>query len=158
MKKSIKLFLLVVLSGLIWSCKKDKAETNANQVTETTTESFQDNSGLQDEAGLTSADFIAKYFPNESLTDVKNTDDGFEITLTNGTEIEFDLNGNLLQVEGNGKAIPHELVPAKIVEYANKNSKTPVTILEYEYKNQVHEINLSNGKEYKFDSDLNLMP
>ncbi len=48
-------------------------------------------------------DYIAANYPDNSIIEAEREDDGYEVTLNNGVELEFDLEGNFLSAEdGNG--------------------------------------------------------
>ncbi len=49
-------------------------------------------------------DYIAANYPENTIIDVERDNEGYEVTLNNGVELEFDLDGNLLSEEdGNGE-------------------------------------------------------
>ncbi|TBW27827.1 PepSY-like domain-containing protein [Gramella sp. KN1008] len=48
-------------------------------------------------------DYIAENYPDNSIIEAEKDDDEYEVTLNNGVELEFDLEGNFLSEEdGNG--------------------------------------------------------
>ncbi len=48
-------------------------------------------------------DYIAENYPDNTIIEAELDDEGYEVTLNNGVELEFDLEGNLISVEdGNG--------------------------------------------------------
>jgi len=48
--------------------------------------------------------YIAENYPENSIIEAERDNKGYEVTLNNGVEMEFDLEGNLLSVEdGNGE-------------------------------------------------------
>lgn len=78
---------------------------------------------------------------------------GYEVILTDGTEISFDKNGNWENVETNiSKSVPSAFIPDAIASYVNKNHKdTRIVGIEKERKG--YEVELSNGIDLKFDTD-----
>ncbi|SKB52976.1 Putative beta-lactamase-inhibitor-like, PepSY-like [Salegentibacter holothuriorum] len=49
-------------------------------------------------------DYIAENYPDNTIIEAEVDEDEYEVTLNNGIELEFDLEGNLLSVEdGNGE-------------------------------------------------------
>lgn len=49
-------------------------------------------------------DYIAANYPENTIIEAERDSEGYEVTLNNGVELEFDLDGNLLSVEdGNGE-------------------------------------------------------
>ncbi|MCG9971319.1 PepSY-like domain-containing protein [Christiangramia crocea] len=48
-------------------------------------------------------DYIAENYPDNTIIEAESEEEGYEVTLNNGIELEFDQNGNLLSEEdGNG--------------------------------------------------------
>lgn len=49
-------------------------------------------------------DYIAENYPDSTIIEAEKDDDEYEVTLNNGVELEFDLEGNFLSAEdGNGE-------------------------------------------------------
>ena len=49
-------------------------------------------------------DYITENYPDNTIIEAEVDEDEYEVTLNNGVELEFDLEGNLLNVEdGNGE-------------------------------------------------------
>lgn len=71
--------------------------------------------------------FITTYFPNATYQTIKKQNradnDGsiYDVFLTNGFEIDFDANGNWVDIDGNHQPVPVELVPEKIQAYVTTN-------------------------------------
>lgn len=75
----------------------------------------------------------------------------YEVTLTDGTEISFDRNGNWDNVEvNNAKSVPSAFVPKAISDYVGKNQKG-TRIVGIDKERNGYDIELSNGVEMKFD-------
>ncbi|WP_264534874.1 PepSY-like domain-containing protein [Flavobacterium sp. N1736] len=100
--------------------------------------------------------FVTTYFPNATyaLIQKKNKldNDGslYDVRLTNNFEIDFDANGNWVDIDGNHQAIPVELVPEKIQAYVTTNYANQfVTSIDKEPT--YIEVELSNNMELIFD-------
>ena len=75
----------------------------------------------------------------------------YEVTLTDGSEITFDRNGNWKEVETNiGKQVPAAYIPAGVRDYVAKNQKG-AHVVGIEKERNGYEVNLSNGIDIKFD-------
>lgn len=58
-------------------------------------------SGLSLPSNITS--FISTNYPGQSITKAEKSSSKYEITLSSGVKLEFDLNGNFKEVSGGGK-------------------------------------------------------
>ena len=75
----------------------------------------------------------------------------YEVTLTDGSEITFDRNGNWKEVETNiGKQVPAAYIPAGVRDYVAKNQKG-AHVVGIEKERNGYEVSLSNGIDIKFD-------
>ena len=101
-------------------------------------------------------DFLRKHFANVGITEAKSTTDGFEVKLASGMEIDFDINGNPVSIDGNDQKIPEAIIPNGILNYVNANLPGQF-ITDYEFKNNQYKIELNNNKEFKFDSKQALL-
>jgi len=149
MSKTVKIFLVLCTLTMILSCKEEAPKVEEIKESEITE--------MQEKVGLMASDFVSKYFKNQSIFEVKNTRDGFEIELTNGVEIEFDINGNVLEIDGNDQVITTEMMPDKILEQLNLLTQEPLYVIEYEHKNENYRVKLQNGETYHFASDFSII-
>ena len=72
------------------------------------------------------------------------------LVLENGTEIDFDKDGNIKEVDCGSSAVPDALVLKPIRDYVAKNFKGQ-KIVGLEVNRKDYEIQLSNGVDLKFD-------
>ena len=83
--------------------------------------------------------------------------DDYEVTLTDGTEISFDRQGNLKEVDtSKNKVVPSKLVPDGITRYVSSSHKGQ-HIVSLERTRSGWEIELSNGIDMKFDRQGNFL-
>lgn len=76
----------------------------------------------------------------------------YEVILTDGTEVQFDRNGNWQEVEVGAKgAIPSSLYPTAIATYLKTNHKGQ-RVVGIKKSRSGYELELGNGVEMKFDS------
>ena len=106
--------------------------------------------------------FVTTYFPSTTyvlITKQNVTDlDGslYDVKLSNNFEIDFDINGNWIDIDGNHQAVPVELVPEKIQTYVTTNYPNQfVTSIDKE-KTTV-EVELSNDLDSVFDLQGNFL-
>ena len=101
-------------------------------------------------------DFINKFFPNNRIILAERDRKKYEIVLENGVELEFFINGELKEVEGNYVAIPPEILPKTV---ANTVAMTfPNTIItKIEKKWNLYEIKLNNSMELYIDVNGQLL-
>lgn len=104
---------------------------------------------------------LTKYFPKKSVNHIKidkklvgNTD--YEVILNDGTEVDFDHNGNWKEIDMGSNAVPEALLPKALVNYVRKNYKG-TKIIGVDKKNNKYEIELSNGLDLEFDRAGNFL-
>lgn len=98
--------------------------------------------------------FINNNFPGDKMTLATEDDDvvrpDYEVRLASGTELEFDYSGLLKKVSSRS-GIPADVVPAAIRNYMATHYPG-AGFREYEIGRKTHEVTLSNGLEFKFNS------
>ncbi|MEO8255671.1 MAG: PepSY-like domain-containing protein [Flavobacterium sp.] len=110
----------------------------------------------------TASTFITTYFPDATYQVIKKQDkpdaDGsiYDVYLTNGFEIDFDANGNWIDIDGNHQAIPVELIPEKISIYITTNYPNQFATSIDNEKTFI-EVELSNNLELVFDLQGNFI-
>ncbi len=99
--------------------------------------------------------FIKQQFPDKKIKLVEKDlgeKPDYEVKLAGGIELEFDEKGEWKKVDCGRRAVPAELVPAKIADYVKANRPkakvTGVTKKCYGY-----EIDLSKGPDLLFDKN-----
>jgi len=101
-------------------------------------------------------EFIQKQFPGSTVaqvdTDSENGGLEYDITLNDGTEIDFDTNNQWKKIDCKVKAVPSTFIPEPIASYVKTNHQSlPITQIE---KNRIgFDIELNNGLELKFDAN-----
>ena len=110
-------------------------------------------------------DYIAINYPDQSIVEAEQYPNQFEVTLNNGLKLEFDLNGNFLEISGgmndndqddDGDNINPNSLPQAILDYIATNYPN-VTIIEAEEYPTQFEVTLSNGLKLEFDSTGNFI-
>lgn len=81
----------------------------------------------------------------------------YDATLTDGSEITFDRDGNWKEVETNiDKSVPSAFIPSPIMTYVKKNN--PGTrIVGIEKDRNGYDVTLSNGIDIEFDRQGNFI-
>lgn len=89
--------------------------------------------------------FVGTHFKNVQIALVKQDTDSFDVTLSDGTEIDFMINGEWKEVDGKYKAIPTSFLPSAVVSKAQATQPN-ATILEV--SKQI------NGYKFKFNNNM----
>ena len=103
--------------------------------------------------------FIQKTFPGQTVSYAKIDFDGrkkYEVRLSNGTEVEFDKNGNWDKVDCNYSAVPASLVPTNIANYV-KTHFAGAKVVKIDKERHGYDVELSNDLELKFNKQGQLM-
>ncbi|MDO4771380.1 PepSY-like domain-containing protein [Porphyromonas sp.] len=95
--------------------------------------------------------FISTHFPGKDVVLVKTDDSGYDVVLSDGSKIDFDRNGNWEDVESRTTQVPDGIVPQPILTYVN-TTYPDAKILKISRDRRDYEVDLSNGKELKFDA------
>lgn len=77
--------------------------------------------------------------------------DEYDVVLKDGTEMEFDGNGALKDIESGMKGVPESIVPPSVLNYV-KRYFPGQKIQSLEFKSNGYEADLGNGVELEFDS------
>ena len=101
-------------------------------------------------------DFINKFFPNNRIILAERDRKKYEIVLENGVELEFFINGEFKEVEGNYVAVPPEILPKTV---ANTVSVTfpNTTITKIKKKWNLYEVKLNNSISLYIDVNGQLL-
>lgn len=74
----------------------------------------------------------------------------YEVVLSDGTEIDFDSDGDWKEVDCGHRAVPKFFIIAPIQTFVSKNHKG-ATIVKIDKNRNDYEIELADGTEIKFD-------
>lgn len=80
----------------------------------------------------------------------------YEAVLTDGTEVEFDSDGQWIEVDCKRSVVPAAYIPAKIRQYVNTEFPG-CKITKIERKRRSYEIDLDNGLDVTFDMQGNFL-
>lgn len=99
-------------------------------------------------------DFLQKHFQGATVayveTDAEHGGLEYDVTLNDGTEVDFDPANQWEQVDCKVKAVPAALVPAAIASYVKSNYQG-LLITKISRKPYGYEIEVNNGLELRFD-------
>ncbi len=73
----------------------------------------------------------------------------YEVTLSDGTEVEFYENGDWKSVDGQDRAIPTAFVPSKIIKYLNEKFPN-MTISKIEKDSGKYDVELNGDIDLEF--------
>ncbi len=109
-------------------------------------------------------DYISTNYPSDTIIEAEENLDGYEVIISSGIKLEFDISGNFIEISGNGdddgenqgEDINPADLPQAILDYIATNYPD-LTIVEAEiYPNQ-YEVTLSSGVELEFDLSGNFL-
>lgn len=103
---------------------------------------------------------LKKSFPKHKVALAKMEseifDKKYDVIFTNGDKIEFDKNGNWLEISCERTAVPSSLVPAAISKYVS-GSYPGTKILKIELDRSEYEVKLNNRLEVTFNSSFQVI-
>src|SRR5690606_6464911 len=105
-------------------------------------------------------DYISQHFASISIDKVEENsnwqiweDDKYEVKLSNGIELDFDENGNIVEIESkNNVSIPEGALPSNVATYLRTNY-AGIGIKSWEKDSKGQEVELVDGTELEFDKD-----
>jgi len=102
--------------------------------------------------------FINKHFPGATVAMVETDNEHggieYDVTLNDGTEVDFDNNNQWDMVESRTKAIPAALIPAEISSYVKSNYQSLTIVkIDKQQGRGGYEVELSNGIDLHFDAN-----
>lgn len=104
--------------------------------------------------------FIQKYFNNADVSNIIREYDGmvyeYDVYLLNGTEIEFNYQGNFQSIDCKRTAVPEGIVPELITSFVALHHPNQM-IVEYKVEYRRLKVGLSNDWELEFDLDGNFL-
>ncbi len=100
--------------------------------------------------------FIQKHYPNTSISNSKKDGNEWDVYLSNGTKLEFNAQGTIKEIEGNGALVPASVLPNNAASYL-KSNYAGQTIKEIEFEDNKIEVDLANGTEVEFDREGNFL-
>ena len=103
-------------------------------------------------------EFLASTFAQQKVVaatvDKGTFDDEYKVLLSDGTQIEFDRNGNWESIKHKGGALPVSVVPRQIVDFVQQRFDG-AKITKIERDNGTYEVDLQGGVDLRFDKKFN---
>lgn len=103
--------------------------------------------------------FISTYFPGMDISYVKSEREflgrNYEVAFVNGDKLEFDSDGNWVEVDCRYNAVPTQLIPETISKYVSDHYPN-AKILKYDRGDRNHEIKLNNHLELTFNKNMEI--
>ena len=79
------------------------------------------------------------------------TNKTYDVILQNGTKLEFDKRGNVIEIDcKQGAAVPGKLIPQAISKYLQNNYPRQ-TVRKIEFNKNEYEVELTNGLDITFN-------
>lgn len=104
---------------------------------------------------------IKSYFPGtevvkatKSKSKVRNS---FNVTLNDGTELEFDKDGQWQRVYCGGKPVPQTMVNLRVADYLEKNHPGAEVVMMEKDKKGNYIVQLADNTELHFDNQFRPM-
>lgn len=92
---------------------------------------------------------------NKAVKDKEPNSITYDVYLSNGTELEFDQNFNIIDIDGSAK-LPDSVIPEKILNYVTE--KYPGNyITGWELEANYQQVQLNNNVELEFDTEGNFL-
>lgn len=161
-KKNI---LAMVVMCLLTACNSGNANSQPQQGAQSDSSSqTAQTAAVEQSKSLPEAitNFLQEQFPGAKIARVKTDNEmggtEYEVTLNDGTEVDFDTNHQWEAVDCHAQAVPATLVPGSIAGYVKANYQSVfITKVEKKDYNNGYEIELSNGLELAFDVNGNFL-
>ncbi len=156
MRNAFKVIALTSLLLLVVSCDnvKNQGEKGLNngQPAAAVSPSNDDNAADMAQLPQTAQEYIDKYLPGSELVRVMADDDDVKAWLRNGVVLEFDLDGNIREIECMS-GIPASVIDQRIINDV-KSIEPKASIIKID-KNGYgdFEVKLSNGLEINYDAN-----
>lgn len=99
--------------------------------------------------------FISQYFPGKNATYVEADFNEYEVSLNDGTEIQFTGNGDWQEVKSY-TGVPQALIPQTARSYLSSNFPGAVAI-QIEKQWNGYKVELANRMEVYFDTNGNML-
>jgi len=104
--------------------------------------------------------FVETYFNAGDVSFIKMEKDGlhndYDVKMTDGTEIDFDYQGELEEIDCKTKAVPQGIVPEKIATYVAEHF-AGAFVVEYKIDRKKLKVELNNSLELEFDKQGNFL-
>lgn len=106
-------------------------------------------------------DMIKTYFPKAMVSYLKVDKhffrtEGYDVRLSDGTDLEFNTKGQWTEVECHPQAVPAKLIPESIRKYVGRYYGDQ-QVKKIKHNRRGYELKLSNGLEVEFDNMGNFL-
>ncbi len=112
---------------------------------------------------LKATSFLSDHFSGVAIRKVKvkkyateAAQKKYEVKLINGVEVDFNSDGDWLEVDGNHQAIPNAILPKNVAHYI-KNNYPNSAVEKIEKEATKYEVELLNGIDLEFDLQGNFL-
>ncbi len=100
--------------------------------------------------------FVTTNFPENYIVQISRDYDGYEVDLNNGYSIEFDRNGNWVEIDCERDPVPTALIPEPILAYVSANYPQNF-IVQISKDNRGYDVELNNDVDLEFDTNGNFL-
>ncbi len=153
MRNIINLIVVIASLSLVVSCDYIKKQGNNVESTNRPAKVNRiDNSVNVDQLPQAAKDYINKFLPGKDIVRVKVDEDEFEVWLSTGEQLEFDLNGKIKEIEF-AAGLPSSVIDERVAQDV-KLIDAKAYIVEIDQKpNGDFDVKLNNGKKISYDAD-----
>ncbi len=138
--KKLQLMLMFVFAASLISCEKADQPMTSNELPKA------------------AQDFIKQHFPNETIASVLKDYEGvsytYDVKFVSRKDLEFDKNGEWLQVDCLNEAVPIAIIPTNIASYVS-TQYPQYFIVEIERETYSYNVELNSGLDLVFDKNGN---
>lgn len=97
--------------------------------------------------------YVENYFPNDTISKAELDDDGFDVTLSNGIQLEFNINYEITSIDSeNDQRLPNNVTPSAITDYVSSNFPNNY-IVGWEQEGNYQKVTLNNDLDIIFDNN-----
>ncbi len=102
--------------------------------------------------------FVQQNFPDKQITSIEKemTDNTIEVSLNDGTQIDFDDNGNWNAIYSQIDAVPSDVVPSTIMKIIDDNFPG-TSVVEIDKEDYGYEVELPCGVFLHFNHNYQLL-
>ncbi len=102
--------------------------------------------------------FVQQNFPDKQITSIEKeiTDNTIEVSLNDGTQIDFDDNGNWNAIYSQIDAVPSDVVPSAIMKIIDDNFPG-TSVVEIDKEDYGYEVELPCGVFLHFNHNYQLL-
>lgn len=96
-------------------------------------------------------DFLKRHFTEHTVSQIKAGQAVYHVTLSNGTTVQFDTNGNWKGINGNYHSLPTTVLPREISKHVAGNYNSQIVVRAIK-KSWGYKVSLMNGMALEYNN------